>query len=101
MRLNLILGFVWLGIGLAMLFPQVSGWQTMALNVANVSFSAGWLILAMSAYNFLRWYVGYSSRSQQERNSELNNLARRSRRQETPPTDPDPNFDFRDPPASK
>ncbi|HEV3237950.1 MAG TPA: hypothetical protein VGZ25_13245 [Gemmataceae bacterium] len=100
MRLHLILGLLWLGLGLAMLFPQVTGLETRNLQVGNVQFSAGWLVLAMAAYNFARWYGVYSARSLHQADAKARDRLQRSRREETPPRDPDPNFDFRDPPAA-
>jgi len=97
MRLHLILGLLWLGVGLAILFPQVSGLETRKLNLGNVQFSAGWLVLAMAVYNFARWYGVYSVKSQRKTEAQAWDRLTRSRREET--TDRDPNFDFRDPPA--
>src|SRR5437879_6168784 len=100
MRLHLILGLLWLGLGLALLFPEVTGLETRKLHVGNVQSSAGWLVLVMAVYNFARWYGVYSARSVREADSQVKARMQRSRREEPPPRDPDPNFDFRDPPAA-
>ncbi|MFL5241978.1 MAG: hypothetical protein ACJ8FY_07710 [Gemmataceae bacterium] len=101
MRIHLILGFLWLGLGLAMLFPEWTGWQLRNLEIGNMRISAGWLVLAMAGYNFVRWYGVYSARSQGHVQDQARDRLHRPRREITPPIEPDPNFDFRDPPAGK
>jgi hypothetical protein len=96
--LYLILALVWLTCGVGILAYQASsGDQRLTLHLGGASFSSGWLMLVLSAYNLLRWWTRRPSPPVRGASPMA---ARRQRlRRDDEPREPDPNFNFTvDPP---
>ena len=67
--------------------------QSHGIVIRGTNISAGWLLLALSAYNVLRWWSARSQQATQEALRE--SLARHDREPRSePPREPDPTFDF-------
>jgi hypothetical protein len=98
--LYLILALVWLTCGVGILVYQAaSGDQHLSLHLAGATFSSGWLMLVLSAYNLLRWWTRRPSPPLRG-TSPLAARRQRARRAEEP-SEPDPNFNFTDDPPPR
>lgn len=95
MMLNLVLAVIWLVVAAAIF---VSGNDHLFIRLGTAQFSSGWLAVGLALWNLVRWWSTRSYR--RARQAEQEALARRSRRQAAEgPREPDPNFDFTDPPG--
>jgi hypothetical protein len=66
--LYLILALVWLTCGVGILaYQAATGDQHLSLHLAGATFSSGWLMLVLSAYNLLRWWTPAAPRSRASR----------------------------------
>ena len=100
--MHLILAMVWLVVGVVWIaydtYVGDSAWA-----IRGLGWSPGWLMLLLSAYNFLRWW----SRRQNRKIRDDEYQARLQRRQylrHPPPVrrePPDPNFNFTDEPPQE
>jgi hypothetical protein len=99
MRTYLIVAFIGLGLGLAVIFPEVIGWQPGNFQNKNVRIMGGCIIILIACYNFARWYGLWSASERRQNEQETLDQLRRRNAKETPPSQSDPNFDFRDPPG--
>ncbi len=100
--MNFFLALLWLIAAIVLLaYEHYLGDTRFRFRMGNISFSAAWLMLLLTLYNFARWWSDRSYRA--ERRAERvrrENLEWRSRFPE-PAGPPDPNFNFTDgpPPA--
>jgi hypothetical protein len=94
---SFMLGCVWLicGVGL-LVYQALSPDRPLTMHVAGTSISPGWIMLVLSAYNFIRWWSRRAPRSV-PRDSPAAYPRQRIRRIEEP-TERDPNFIFTDDP---
>lgn len=91
------LAWAWLigGVGL-LVYQTLSGDDRLTLHVFDVPLSAGWIMVVMSGYNFVRWWT---RRGAPVVRREAGPLSRRQRvRRVVEPTERDPNFIFTDDP---
>jgi hypothetical protein len=98
-NINLILAFVWLGLGVFLLWADATGngpgWRIRFTD--NVS--VGWLLIVLAAYNLVRWYTIRASRRARAEDEKAEWLRRAPRRRrDTGDVTPDPNFQFTDEP---
>jgi hypothetical protein len=100
MNLNLIFAVAWLIVA-ALIF--VLRPEQLSLRIGGIPFSAGWVALVLALYNMARWWSTRSARRQ--RAAEREALAQRFRRhrneERQEPVEPDPNFNFGEPPPSQ
>ncbi len=104
-KLRVLFAVLWLAVGAWILatqatLPPESTWAKVPVGGAHVSL--GWLALVLGLYNAARWWAGRALRAQKEQEARLaerTGRPSRPRRPEGPPPEPDPNFDFSDPPA--
>src|SRR5262249_43929842 len=97
--MNLILGLLWLGTGVALVaYEWSTGRATMRIRGTNLS--ASWLLFVLAAFNFVRWWGLRAARARQR--AFLEEQARRERqtRSRERPAEWNPEFDFtrHDPP---
>jgi hypothetical protein len=95
----LILAIIWLVVGVGLIihdsYAGNDGWF-----IPGLGWSAGWVCLLLSAYNFLRWWSRRQSRRSREDEYRAR-LQQRNYRRHPPPVrrePPDPNFNFTDEP---
>jgi hypothetical protein len=97
MMLNLVLAVLWVVVAGAIF---LSGDERLFIRLGTAHFSSGWLALGLALWNLVRWWSVRSYR--RARQAEQEALARRSRRhaaeERREPAEPDPNFNFTDPP---
>jgi hypothetical protein len=102
MNLFMALLFAWIGVGL-LAYEWHTG--TRPLTLLGTDISAAWLALLVSAYNFVRWWAARNARAQKlellRMQQQLEELRARRRREEQPPREPDPTFDFTDRPKEE
>jgi hypothetical protein len=98
MNLNLVFAIAWL-IAAVILFTI----SDLSIPVGGTKFSSGWVALVLALYNVARWWSVRSARRQ--RLAEQEALAQRAHRnrveERREPVEPDPNFNFKDPPAGQ
>jgi hypothetical protein len=94
-----MLAIVWLVAGVALIiYDNYTG--NSAWVVRGLGWSPGWLMLLMSAYNFVRWWSRRQNRASHDAEYRAS-LERRRYRGDVPPVRreaPDPNFNFSDTP---
>lgn len=94
-RLKLVLAFLWLVPGLALLAVETwTGRAVGALPIGNVHIPLSWIFLLFAAFNLLRWWA---SRAGGRRDNPGSHFRDRRRRAIDPESEPDPNFRFDDP----
>jgi hypothetical protein len=98
-RIYLGMALFWLLLGGIMVsWPRWHGGDSPFLLVGT-DLSFGWAALVLGLYNLLRWWSGRSLALQRRAEAEaLRQRARRHPTAEPPPAEPDPAFDFTDPP---
>jgi hypothetical protein len=95
-RLKLVLAFLWLVPGLALLAVEtLTGRAIGSLPIGNVHIPLSWIFLLFAAVNLLRWWA---SRGNRHRNEQWREFRDRRHRPSEPESEPDPNFRFDDPP---
>ena len=88
-RLKLVLAFLWLVPGLALLVVETwTGRAIGALPIGNVQIPLSWIFLLFAVFNLIRWWA---SRGRDDRRREFRD---RRRRGIDPESEPDPNFRF-------
>jgi hypothetical protein len=102
MLFNLILAGFWLVAGmLILLWPYLTGRSVPPMHLFGSDFSPAWLVFFFVAYNLSRWYTVRSLRIQRQG---LDEAWRQRRRPDRVPKqeaeEPNPTFDFRDPPGA-
>jgi hypothetical protein len=99
MNLNLPLAVFWLVLGVAMLLWHASTPDALGRNILGTGLSAGWLCLLLGLYNLVRWWSIRSYAIRQRQFREEANALRRREGPSRPVQEPDPNFNFTDPPT--
>lgn len=94
--MNLILGILWLG-GAVGLFAYEYFTGVMKYRIRGLDISAAWLLLVLALYNFARWY-SYRMAAKEAEAMRYVDEARLRQAQRRERSDPDPTFDFSDPP---
>ncbi len=94
---NLLLALFWLVLGGALLLWPLLDARAPDLTIWGTGISAGWLALLMAAYNLVRWWSVRSFQAQR-RLLEEEMIRRRRESRSSPPSEPDPTFDFTRPP---
>src|SRR5438132_14000397 len=98
--LYLLLTFVWAIAGVGLLLWHWLDPQADQPVLRWTGISAGWLCLALAAYNLVRWWSGRELRRQDRTWAQTQAPAQRF--STIKPTDaPDPEFDFNAPPADE
>jgi hypothetical protein len=93
--LYLVMGVFWVGLAVVLLYAHFTGRAVPRLSDDGVQMLA-LLALLLATYNFVRWWARrVSMRARQQRE-----VQQRRRRNESPPVEYDPTFDFtgREPP---
>ena len=93
MNLNLAMAVFWLVLGVVLLVgpqldPQMRPWSRFGLNV-------GWLALALTFYNLVRWWSVRAARARRQKRAEAQ---RHEAHEHRPVQETDPTLDFSDGP---
>lgn len=95
-QVQLFFGLIWLTGALALFAYEFATGET-RFTIRGLNVSAGWLLVLLSAWNFVRWYSTRAHRAEQETLRRVHEARLRQARQRERPTEPNPDFDFRDP----
>jgi len=102
---NLFLAGIWLVLGLGLiLYDQAQPGRGATFKIGDTNVSLGWLALALAGYNVIRWWarrMTRQARQQHESTERRRELARRDREFRESGREPDPNFQFDEPPPGK
>jgi len=98
---NLILMAIWLFIGICLIAPE---WVVPANARKHFRDPAGGIVgvlaFAFAAYNLARWWAFRTTYRNRYEAHQVNPLARRHAREETPPYEANPDLDFLKPPSA-
>jgi hypothetical protein len=102
--MNLVLALIWLvGAIVAFAYPYFTGQPVPLIPLGDTRVSIGWLLLALSLYNWVRWWSIRAYRADQ-RAQQLAHASRHRlehwRERREPSGELDPNFDFSDQPPA-
>src|SRR5436309_4189211 len=87
-RLKLVLAFLWLVPGLALLAVETWTGRTIgALPIGNVHIPLSWIFLFFAAFNLLRWWMTATTRASLERWNEFRDCRRRRMTNDEIPND--------------
>ena len=102
--MNLFLALFWLVCAVVLLaYEQLIGGERFRVPLGRFSFPGVWLMLALTLYNVVRWWIYRSYRAKQRavEIARANEEWERRRHVAAPSQPPDPNFNFTAEPPPK
>jgi hypothetical protein len=97
---NLVMGLFWLVLGVGLIVAQWFRPDLKWLRLLGTDLSIGWAAIVLCVYNFVRWWSVRSYTTNRRRIDDAYERRRQTaeRRGRTEKQEPDPTFDFSDPP---
>lgn len=95
--MNLFFALLWLAAAIG-LFAYDFATGQVRFTIRGLNISAGWLLLLLAGWNFVRWYSVRAQRAELEALRTAHEARQRHSRVREMPAEPDPTFDFSDRP---